>query len=184
MEIPQCFQCALIPVTMIYFLEMFTCQFTSHQGKDMFTAILSLSVGTEINFWYKGEFWGGGWRDAFLWISYFYMQCSDTSSPSDKSYYAICICLSFTWCLNFSADVQKMQMCFLVDWRAIMQQLISPNRTTSASFSQELFKCLKSRIWGFELCLVFPFHLQCCKCIFMFKVAYREWRGRKLKSKD
>lgn len=87
------------------------------------------------------------------------MQCSDTSSPSDKSYYAICICLSFTWCLNFSADAQKMQMCFLVDWRAIMQQLISPNRTTSASFSFHK-KC--SNVWrvefgGLNSVLFFPF---------------------------
>lgn len=167
----------------IYFLEVFVCQFTSHQGKDMFSAILRLSVGTEISFWYKRVFWGEGGRNAFLW-SCFCIKCFDSSSPGDKNSYTKCTCLSFTWCLKFSADPQKMEICFLVDWRVVTQPLISANQATKASFSWKVFKCLKSRIWGFELCLVFLSHLQCCKCIFMIKVADSEWRGRKLKSRD
>lgn len=41
---------------MIYFLEVFECQCSSHQGNNMFSARLGLSIGTQVNFWYTGEF--------------------------------------------------------------------------------------------------------------------------------
>lgn len=54
--------------------------------------------------------------------------------------------LSFTWCLNFSVDPQKVEIHFLVDWRVVMKELNSANQTVTASFSRRVFKCLKSRI--------------------------------------
>lgn len=57
---------------------------------------------------------------------------------------------------SHDTDPQKMEIYFLVDWSAVMQLLISPNQATSASFSRNRFESLKSGIWEFELCLVFP----------------------------
>lgn len=164
---------------MVYFLEVFVYQFTNHQGKDMFSAILSLSVGTETSFWYKG---GGG--VTLLW-SCFCINCFDSSSAGDKSYYAKCASRLHTMTQIFSRCAENGNVFSgRLESGNTAVNFSNPNNKSILFFSGKVFKCLKSRIWGFELCLVFPFHLQYCKCVFMIKVADSEWRGRKLKSKD
>lgn len=67
--------------------------------------------------------------------------------------------LSFTWCLNFSVDPQKVEIHFLVDWRMVMKELNSANQTVTASFS---FQEECSNVWRVEFedltfFLFFPF---------------------------
>lgn len=60
----------------------------------MFSAIHSLLTSTEVNFSYKWEFW----RKETHFFGLLIFACSTKMhSPRDKSHFAKCVCLTFTW---------------------------------------------------------------------------------------